>query len=217
MRLDIKKIYFNIYNMVIKYMDVDTDKITANDYKKQLLVKYEDSPFYIQTDWMTLAMYGVPKLDKFHLTEQSRRYIKLSLNNPDFTKFILKLDSHFSSDKFKAKYLTDKQQDFSYIPIYKPGSENYAPFFKVKIVVDDNDNILTETFHKQNDGLEKCVTKNMDDVKKLFSYMCHYRLVFKVSKIWFMSKTYGVQLKLNKAHIEPNEKQVNEADFVESD
>ena len=76
--------------MVINYMDVDTDKITANDYKKHLLVKYEDSPFYIQTEWLILCMYGVPKLDKYHLTEQSRRYIKLSLHEPNFTKFILK-------------------------------------------------------------------------------------------------------------------------------
>jgi len=86
-------------------MDIDTDKITANDYKKQLLVKYDDTPFYIQTNWMTLSMYGVPKVDKYHQTEQSRRYIKLSLNDPDFTKFIIKLDTYFSSDKFRTKIL----------------------------------------------------------------------------------------------------------------
>ena len=103
--------------MVIKYMDVDTDKITANDYKKHLLVKYNDSPSFIQTDWMTLAMYGVPKLDKYHLSEQSRRYIKLSLNEPNFTKFILKLDTYVPSDKCKAKYLNTKRQDFTYTPL----------------------------------------------------------------------------------------------------
>ena len=203
--------------MVIKYMDIDTDNITANDYKKQLLVKYNDQPLYIQTNWMTLAMYGVPKVDKYHQTEQSRRYIKLSLNDPEFTKFILKLDTFFSSDKFKTKYLNEKQQDMTYIPIYKPGSENYAPFFKIKVAVDEHDNVLSEIFCKQSDGLEKCVIKNMDDLKTCFSHLCEYRLVFKVSKIWFMSKSYGVQLKLNKAHIKENNKAVNEVDFIESE
>jgi len=76
---------------------------------------------------------------------------------------------------------------------------------------------LSKIYHKQNDELIKCDTKNMDDIRKLFTYMCTYRLVFKVSKIWFMGKSYGVQLKLNKAHIKPNDKTTNDADFVESD
>ena len=199
--------------MVVKYMVVDTDKITANEYKKHLYVKYEDQPFFIQTEWMTLQFYGVPNKDKYHLTEQSRRYIKLSLHDPEFTKFILGLDTYFTSEKFKSKYLSEKQMDFSYIPLYKPGSENYSPFIKLKISVDDNDNVLSEIFHKNENEFTKCEIKNMDDLKSCFPYNCDYRIVFKVNKIWFMSKTYGVQLKLMKAQIKPKNKQINDIEF----
>ena len=63
---------------------------------------------------MKLDHYGVPNKDKYHPAEESRRYVKvpLPLSDPDFTKFILKLDTYFSSDKFKSKYLTQKQSDF---------------------------------------------------------------------------------------------------------
>ena len=203
--------------MVVKFNEVETDKLTANEYKKHLLVKYNDQPCFIQTYWMKLDHYGVPKIDKYHTTEESRRYIKLSLSDPDFTKFILKLDNYFSSDKFKTKNLNDKQQNFTYIPIYKQGGENYSPHIKIKINVDDNGNILSEIFHKHQDTLEKCAMNNMDDVKQCFPYNCLYRVVFKVSKIWFMSKTYGVQLKLRKAQIETNNQQINDIDFCDSE
>ncbi len=203
--------------MVVKFNEVETDKLTANEYKKHLLVKYNDQPCFIQNDWMKLDHYGVPKIDKYHTTEESRRYIKLSLSNPDFTEFILKLDDYFSSDKFKSKNLTEKQQSFTYIPIYKQGNENYTSSIKLKINVDENGHILSEIFHKNGDEMGKCVVNNMDDVKQCFPYNCLYRVVFKVSKIWFMSKTCGVQLKLIKAQIETNNKQVNEVDFCDSE
>ena len=38
--------------MVVKFNEVETDKLTANEYKKHLLVKYNDQPCFIQTDWM---------------------------------------------------------------------------------------------------------------------------------------------------------------------
>ena len=46
----------------------------------------------------------------------------------------------------------------------------------------------------------------MDDVKLVLPYMSEYRNLFKVSKIWFMSKTYGVKLQLLKAQIKPSDK-----------
>ena len=104
--------------MVVKFMDVDTEKITANEYKKHLLIKYEDKPSFIQSNWDKLTHYGVPKNDKFHTTEESRRFIQIPLvENEPFSNFIKYLDEYFSSDKFKSKYLTEKTTQF-YICTY---------------------------------------------------------------------------------------------------
>ena len=53
-------------------MDLQTEKITANELQKHLIIKYDDQPLYVQTDWKQLTHYGVPKEDKYHTTEESR-------------------------------------------------------------------------------------------------------------------------------------------------
>ena len=142
--------------MVVKFMDLQTEKITANELQKHLIIKYNDQPLFIQTDWKQLTHYGVPKEDKYHNTEESRRYIQIPLvENDNFTNFIKQLDEYFSSDKFKTKYLTDKQQNFTYIPIYKKGGEKWSPSMKFKIIVDDKNNVVSEFFHDTKDGVVK--------------------------------------------------------------
>lgn len=124
-----KNMFYNVIYMVVKFMDVEIDKITAKEYKKHLLIKYDNKPLFIQTIWLQLSQYGVPKEDKYHTTEESRRYIQLPLAIDDnFTNFIKSLDEYFSSDKFRLQYLTDKQS-FNYTPIFKQGSEKYPPSF----------------------------------------------------------------------------------------
>ena len=202
--------------MVVKFMDLQTEKITANELQKHLIIKYDDQPLYIQTDWKQLTHYGVPKEDKYHTTEESRRYIQIPLvENDNFTNFIKQLDEYFSSDKFKTKYLTDKQQNFTYIPIYKEGNDKYCPSMKFKVIVDDKNNVVSEFFHDTKNGVVKQHVDCMDNIKQVFPYMSEYRFVFKVQKLWFMSKNYGVKLQLMKAQIKPQVKQTISVDFVE--
>ena len=102
--------------MTLKYNDVEIDFIKGNTYKNQLLINYKNERLNIQTNWTTLLHYGVPKSDKFHTTEESRRYLQIPLIPDDkFTKFIQSLDIHFSSDHFKKEFLDNKQQKFNYI------------------------------------------------------------------------------------------------------
>ena len=204
--------------MVVKFMDLQTEKITANELQKHLIIKYNDQPLYVQTDWKQLTHYGVPKEDKYHTTEESRRYIQIPLvENDGFTNFIKQLDEYFSSDKFKTKYLTDKQQNFTYIPIYKEGGEKWSPSVKFKIIVDDKNNVVSEFFHNTKDGVVKQYVGSMDNIKQVFPYMSEFRLAFKVQKLWFMSKNYGVKLQLMKAQIKPPDasRQKRQIDFVE--
>jgi hypothetical protein len=200
----------------MKFNEINFNNISATEYKKNLLIKYGDDKdfLHVQTEWLQLTQYGVPREDKFHTTEKQRQYIQLPLNDEAFSNFIKELDKYFSSDKFKQKYLTTKQQSYSYTPIYKEGNEKYPPSIKIKMLVDDKDNILTEFFHVVDDNNVKKYVINMDNVKDVFPYMCEYRIIFKVSKIWFMSNNYGVKLQLTKAQIKPTTKPTIDVDFV---
>ena len=199
--------------MTLKYGNVDIDKLTGKIYKDRLLINYETNNFMIQTDWFKLTHYGIPKSDKYHTTEESRRYFQIPLNDNDFKMFINNLDKHFSSDNFRNKYLNEKQRSFSYIPILKEGKNNYPPSMKFKINVYE-DKISSEILHKTNDGIIKCDLENMEDFKKCIPYMSEYKLIFKINKIWFMSKKYGVQIKFIKALVKVKDKEESNVEFI---
>ena len=93
--------------MTLKYNDVEID-IKGNMYKNHLLINDKEQRLNIQTNWITLSHYGVPKSDKYHTTEESRRYIQIPLIDDTFTKFIQSLDNHFSSDNLKKQFLDEK-------------------------------------------------------------------------------------------------------------
>ena len=158
--------------MTLKYNDVQIDRIKGNIYKNLLLINYEDYDYdrqffrrlNIQTNWINLTHYGVPKSDKFHTTEESRRYLQIPLiDDDDFTQFIQSLDKHFASDNFKKQFLDVKQQNFNYIPILKEGKGDYPTSLKLKIDF-YNDIFLSEVFHKTPEGNIKCELDNMNDV-----------------------------------------------------
>ena len=46
----------------------------------------------------------------------------------------------------------------------------------------------------------------MNDVKKSIPYKSEIKVIFKINKIWFMSKAYGCQLKLVKVLVNPPKK-----------
>ena len=87
--------------MTLRYNDVEIDSIKGTMYKNHLLINYKNERLNIQTNWITLSHYGVPKADKYHTTEEGRRYIQIPLFPDTFTQFIQSLDNHFSSDNFK--------------------------------------------------------------------------------------------------------------------
>ena len=90
-----------------------------------------------------------------------------------------------------------KQQNFNCIPILKEGKENYPSSIKFKVDFYD-DTFLSEVYHKKNEGNIKCDLNNMNDIKQCIPYKSAIKIIFKINKIWFMSKNYGVQLKLVK-------------------
>ena len=199
--------------MTLKYCDVKIDNLTAKIYNKHLLINYEKQNLTVQSDWMNLSHYGVPKSDKYHTTEESRKYIQIPLINDDFKDFINNLDNYFNSDDFKNKYLNEYQRDFNYIPIIKENQNDYPSSMKIK--VNHYEKKLTEVFHKNEIGrINECNINTMDDLKKCIPYMSDYRIIFKINKVWFMSKNYGIQLKLMKVLVKVKENN-NTLDFID--
>ena len=199
--------------MTFKYSNVKIDDITAKLFNKHLLISYEKQNLMVQSEWMTLTHGGVPKSDKYHTTEESRRYMQIPLNDDDFKNFINNLDIYFGSDSFKNSYLNEQQNKFNYIPIIKPGKNDYPTSMKIK--VNYYERILTEVFHQNEKEKNECNINTIDDLKKSIPYMSEYRIIFKINKIWFMSKNYGVQLKLMKVLVKVKENKNNTLDFID--
>ncbi len=201
--------------MTMKYDNVEIDKIKGVMYKDHLLINYNNERLNIQTNWLLLSHYGIPKADKYHTTEESRRYIQIPLNNDDnFTKFIQALDNHFSSDYFKKQFLDEKQQNFNYIPVLKEGKAAYPSFMEIKIYF-YNDKYLSEIYHKDDKDNIKCDLNCMNDIKKAIPYKSDIKIIFRINKLWFMSKNYGVQIKLVKVLIKnPINKEIENIDFL---
>ena len=62
-------------------------------------------------------------------------------------------------------------------------------------------------------GNIKCDLNNMNDIKQCIPYKSEIKIIFKINKIWFMSKNYGVQLKLVKVLINVKDKEIENLDF----
>ena len=53
----------------------------------------------------------------------------------------------------------------------------------------------------------------MNDVKKYIPYKSEIKVIFKINKIWFMSKNYGCQLKLVKVLVNPKKPDLTQIEF----
>ena len=53
----------------------------------------------------------------------------------------------------------------------------------------------------------------MNEVKQCIPYKSEGKLILKINKIWFMSKNYGVQLKLIKVLVNVKKREVDTLEF----
>ena len=209
----------------MKFNDVDIDKLDCYMFKDMHHIKYYDEPLVIQSPWLQLTHYGIPRADKlFNTTEESRRYLRVPLEHEadnDFTGSVKKLDAYFSSEYFKHTYLNDKQQNYTYNKMFKETNNNkYPPSLKLKLDVKDNV-INTNIFKFIDDKTSTRIhVKNMDDITQAAPYKSDVRFIFKVQRLWVQPsmKGYGVILKLRKIQVRKNSKTFDcEEEFIESD
>ena len=64
----------------LNYTAVNSEKITFEKYKELSLVKYESKPLLIQTPWLNINAFGMPRRDKYHTTDDQLKniYIRTS-------------------------------------------------------------------------------------------------------------------------------------------
>ena len=69
----------------LKYSDVKPEKIAFSKFKGHTLIRYTNNDLIIQSPWLNLSAYGIPRKDKYNQTENSRKYIKIPLDpvNPE--------------------------------------------------------------------------------------------------------------------------------------
>lgn len=205
----------------VRFGDVCVEKLVCSNYKNLQMIRYYDEPLLVQSPWIHLTHYGIPKTDKFNTTEESRRYLRVPLHDDDddFTVFIKKLDEFFGSDEFRNKYLDDKQQKFQYFKLFKESSnEKYPPSLKLKMDVKDND-IKTVIFNHEPKADVGINVKNMDDVAKAIPYKSDVRFLFKVHRLWIQPsmKGYGVILKLRRIQVRKSNVSGNNEEFIDTD
>ena len=211
-----------------KYTDVKIDGITCEPWKNILLVKYYDDPLVIQSPWMNLSNYGIPRTDKLHTKEEDRQYVRVPLSRKQddpFVVFIKLLDECFNSDDFRKSYLGDKQQKYEYFPLHKESTEDkYPPSMKLKMEIkgEGDQASLTTSFIRVDDSnkCERLSVYNMDDAMKAVSFRSDIRMLFRVMKVWVQPsiKAYGCVLRLKKIQIKKTSKEKEgEDDFIVSE
>ena len=103
----------------LKYTDVKPEKMSFSTFKGYTLVKYTNNDLFIQSPWINIFAYGIPRKDKFNQTDNSRKCLKVPLDEKipevsDFVNILKEIDSKMTSNEFKEKFLGDSKDKFEY-------------------------------------------------------------------------------------------------------
>jgi hypothetical protein len=202
----------------------------------------------IQGPWMKLDNYGIPsKLDKTGkprlnranqpLSDKERGNLKIPFDLEDpkskaLYDLLCSIDDKAESEKEQLFEGRKKAYFYKYQPIVRQppvnpdaadDAEPKPDYFVIKFDFDVKTGAMKSEVFENNDGerTQMNVT-TLDDAQKYVRYMCEFRPVFKLAKL-FSSKasndgkrSYGIGLKLVKIEVKPSAKQVEtETQFID--
>jgi len=201
----------------------------------------------IQGPWMTLDNYGITsKLDKMGkprmnqagvpLSDRERGKLKIPLAEDSFRDLLLDIDTKCESEREQIFGDKKKAGVYKYQPIVRQAAENPdapedAPerpdYCVVKLDFDYKTGAL-KTGLWVNDGGKRTEVKavTLDDFQKHVRYMCEFRPVFKICKLFAArsanqdgKRSYGLGLKLSLIEVKPMKATSNESEtfFVDTD
>jgi hypothetical protein len=215
-----------------KYSDVDPKKLSFTDLEenarskgqKIAYVRYHDaikgdSTLIMQTPWITLDTYGIPRAGEYYKDEASRSFMKVPLDTQDSCIKVLhdkmkELDTILAESETKKDIFgsakTAKQYQYQPIVRVPPVEElvdsddesgdekntTYArpPYMKAKFHLDyESGNMKTKLYKRLTDGTikrEEVAVKTLADIEKLVTYRSRVRLILMPNKLWAL-KTYN--------------------------
>jgi hypothetical protein len=216
----------------LKYSDVKPEKIAFSKFKGHTLIRYKNNDLIIQSPWLNLSAYGIPRKDKYNQTENSRKHIKIPLDpaNQEVSKFIdmLKdIDKQMVNKTFTEQFLGESHAKYEYSNIFRESqTEGRQAYIKLKLDTQFNEEQIIKTkIYKTKENNERQEIKGlstMDDFSKVVSFRSDIRVIFKVVKCWtqapnLKNPSYGLTLKATKIEVKDKEEhnEGSEGDFID--
>jgi hypothetical protein len=229
-----------------KYSDVDVSRLSFTDFEenarskgqKIAYVRYNDqkhgeSTLIMQTPWISLDTYGIPRAGEYYKDENSRSFIKVPLDQDDESVKLLhdkmvELDDILANEDKKAEIFGSAKagKSYQYQPIIRvPVTEDmvddsddekpkYArpPYMKTKFHLDyESGNMKTKLYKKNKDGQrEEVGAVTLNDIEKYVTYRSKVRLILMPNKLWglktYNGKKYGLSWKVMQIEVQPVER-----------
>ena len=89
-------------------------KLTGNKITKTMIIKLTNK-CHIQTPWIKLNAYGVPKVTEYLKTDMERAFIKTPLEDTEFKYKLLEVDMLLGSEGFKQEHLGPDYDKYTYV------------------------------------------------------------------------------------------------------
>ena len=189
--------------------------------------KGEDQQLMLQTPWMKIFTYGVPRLGEFYANDKDRSFLKLPVDLDDNEAKILytqfeKFDARMSSTEMRKTLFEKKAKKYKYIPTVRipqsdeddDDAETKPPWMKVKLdTTYPDDEIKTEVWKSVVGENNKRVrtqleVSTVDEFSEHIRYQTNVRIIMRPVKLWAQAPTlkepsYGVTWKMMKVEFEP--------------
>ena len=165
----------------------------------------------LETPWIEMNCYGIPKLNEHFRTDSDRMFIKIPLepDTPMFKSLTL-IDNLMQSDDMTKKLF--KTEGYTYTPIIKLSQNTeYPPCMKVKLMRDPGNVMETEFFEANS----KLTINKLQDACEAMPYKSNLKILIKISKVWVINKSYGITLKAIKVKVKPSKMPKTSYEFTE--
>ncbi len=222
--ININKMSSTKKNNTIKYQDFTPSDLKFKKFDEpnfgkgketkpsSQLISFTEKEFDIQTPWIKLYTYGIPRLGQYYKTDSSRTFIKVPLNQdiPEVNDFLTKMqgiDEYMKSKEFKTMQFGAKADKYNYINIVRFPEEDEEenkskypkpPYMKIKIDLHWNPDTTAEPKIKTavstsvlKDGSRVNESVNMESMTEfadLVSYNSNIRMIIKPVKAWCEKK-----------------------------
>jgi hypothetical protein len=219
----------------LKYSEVNSSKISFATLKGYTLIKYDNNELCIQSPWINLFFYGIPRKDKFNPTDNSRKCIKIPLDLQDpevivFVDMLKDIDAKMGSTEVRKAFLGDNSEKFEYSSMFKESqTENRPSNIKLKLDTEHDDDLtiktrLYKTKINKNGSVERQLIQgvtNIDDFSNIVAFKSDIRFIFKIIRCWsqapnIKNPTYGLTLKVTKIEVKAkSEEEHYDVEFID--